>query len=165
MKMFLLACLFLSCPFGVWGKTAYVDMAKAFELSRQGRKIKARLEKNTKETAKGLKSAELKIQQEEEALKKEAPLLSEQARAQKIQQLQQKILNFQKEVKKKDLELSRLQNSLMGPLAEKFKQVIGDLAKKEGFSVVENRNEDVLWVSPELDLTQKAVQSFNKKHK
>ena len=168
MKTLIIGALFFcqtALIHSAWAKTGYVDMSKAFEQTKQGRRIKTRLDNKAEATGKALKSAEMKIQEEEKALKKEAPLLSEQARMQKIGQLQQKIVNFQKEVKQKEAEMANLQNTLMSPLVEKLTKVIGDLAKKEGFAVVKNVTEDVLWVSPELDLTKKAVQSFNKKHK
>lgn len=146
-------------------KTAYVNLMEAFEKTKQGRRVKAQLEKTAEKAKKEFKSLELKIQKEEESLKKEAPLLSEQARAQKIQQLQQKFVNFQRDVKNKDLELQNLQNQLMNPVIERLKQVIGELAKRENYLVVENINSDVLWVSPESDLTQKVHKEFNKKYK
>ena len=146
-------------------KTGYVNLMAAFENTKQGRRVKNRLEKAAEKAKKQFKSMELKLQQEEEALKKEVPLLSEQARAQKIQQLQQKILNFQKEAKSKDLELQNLQNQLMGPVIENIKKVIGEVAKKESYLVIENIGSDVLWVSPDLNLTQKVYKEFNKKYK
>ena len=147
------------------GKIAYVNIMEAFEQTKQGRRVKSQLEKSAEKAQKQIKSRELKIQKEEEALKKEAPLLSEQARAQKIQQLQKKILDFQRDVKNKDLELQNLQNQLMNPIIEKLKKVIGEVAKKQSYLVVENIGNDVLWVSPELDLTQKVYKEFNKKYK
>ncbi len=164
MKFFLLIIVaFYS--FNSFAKTGYVDIMEAFEKTKQGRRVKAQLEK-TAETAKNkFKSMELKIQKEEEALKKEAPILTEQARAEKIQQLQQKILNFQKDVKNKDMELQNLQNKLMKPIIEKLKKVSGEVAKAESYLVVENINNDILWVSPKLNLTQKVYKKYNKKYK
>lgn len=169
MKIFSILCVLLFC-FGAlapiaWAKTGYVNVSKAFEQTKQGRRIKTRLDNKAEATGKALKATEVKIQEEEKALKKEAPLLSEQARMQKIGQLQQKIINFQKEVKQKELEMTNLQNKLMSPLMDKFTKVVKDVAQKEGFDVVRNITEDVLWVSPKLDLTDKAVKSFNKRHK
>ena len=92
-------------------------------------------------------------------------MLSEQARAQKISQLQQKILNFQNEAKNKDVELQNLQNKLMNPILERLKKVIGETAKKGSYTAVKNISADVLWVSPELDLTVKVYKAYNKKYK
>lgn len=164
MRLFLLSVV-LFCSGQAFAKTGYVNLMEAFENTRQGRQVKAQLEKKAEQAKKQFKSMEQKLQREEEALKKEAPLLSEQARAQKIQQLQQKILNFQREAKNKDIELQNLQNKLMNPVMDRLKKVIGETAKKESYLVVENIGNDVLWVSPELNLTAKVYKNFNKKYK
>lgn len=164
MRLFFLSIL-LCCSFQSSAKTAYVNVMEAFENTKQGRRVKMRLEKSAEKAKKQFKSMELNIQKEEAALKKSAPLLSEQARAQKIQQLQQKILNFQRDAKNKELELQKLQGQLMDPIMERLKRVIGEVAKKESYLVVENIGNDVLWVSPNLDLTKKVYKAFNKKHR
>ena len=164
MKLFIFGLLaFFSFP--SLAKTGYVNIMEAFEKSQQGQRVKTRLEQKTEKAKKHFKSVEQKIQKEEEALKKEAPLLSEQARAQKIQQLQQKILDFQREAKSKDLELQNLQNQLMNPVIAKLKKLMGEIAKKESYTVIRNIDNDVLWVDPQLDLTKKVYKAFNKKYK
>ena len=92
-------------------RTGYVDMMKAFENTKQGRRVKAKLEKLTEKAKKEFKATELSLQKEEGKLKKEAPLLSEQGRMQRVQQLQQKIVDYQKSVKDKEIELQNLQKS------------------------------------------------------
>ena len=162
---FLPLFLLLFFSLSAFSKTGYVDLMAALEKTNQGKKMKARLEKSAQAVKRKLKAMELKIQQEEEGLKKEAPLLSEQARARKIQQLQQKFLDFQKEVKNKDMEFQKLQSSLMDPILEKLKKTIGETAQKESYTVIENIGQDVLWVAPKLDLTERVYKSFNKKYK
>ena len=151
--------------FRSFAKTGYVNLMEAFENTKQGRRVKARLEQSAKKAKKHFKSEELKMQKEDQAFKKEAPLLSEQARVQKIQQLQQKFLDFQRKAKNKEIELQKLQNQLTNPVIAKLKKVSGEVAKKESFLVIKNMGNDVLWVSPELDLTKKIYKAFNKKHK
>ena len=61
--------------------------------------------------------------------------------------------------------MQNLQNQLTGPVIENIKKVIGEVAKKESYLVIENIGTDVLWVSPKLNLTQKVYKEFNKKYK
>lgn len=164
MRLFLLSMVILYSGHS-FSKMAYVNLMEAFENTKQGKRAKVQLEKKAEQAKKKFKSIEVKIQKEEAALKKEAPLLSEQGRAQKIQKLQQKILNFQREAKNKDIELQKLQNKLMNPVLERLKSVIGTIAKKESYLIIENIGADVLWVSPELNLTKKVYKAFNKKYK
>ena len=161
----LLIFLITFFSFQSFSKTAYVNLMQAFEKTKQGQRVKVRLEKTADQAKSQFKSKELKLQKEEEALQKEMALLSEQARAQKISQLQQKILNFQKEAKNKDVELQNLQNKLMNPILERLKKVIAELAKKGSYTIVEDFGSEVLWVSPDLDLTSQVYKTYNKKHK
>ena len=161
----LLTVLIAIFSFQSFSQTAYVNLMQAFEKTKQGQKIKRQLEKTANKAKAQFKTKELKLQEEEKALKKEMALLSEQARTQKISQLQQKILNFQNEAKKKDVELQNLQNKLMNPILDRLKKVIGETAKKGSYTSVKNIGADVLWVSPELDLTVKVYKAYNKKYK
>ena len=164
MKLFL-TLLIIFLPVQSFSKTAYVNLMQAFENTKQGKKVRARLEKTANKAKVEFKSKELKLQKEEESLKKEMALLSEQARAQKISQLQQKIVNFQKEAKDKDAELQKLQNSLMSPILGRLKKIIAEVAKKESYTVVKNIGTEVLWVSPNLNLTNKVYKIYNKRYK
>ena len=164
MKLFL-TVLIAFFSFQSFSKTAYVNLMQAFEKTNQGRKVKTRLEKTANRAKAEFKSKELKLQKEEEGLKKEMALLSEQARTQKISQLQQKILNFQKEAKNKDTELQNLQNKLMNPILERLKKIIAEVAKKGSYTTVRNIGTEVLWVSPELNLTVKVYKAYNKRYK
>ena len=164
MKVFL-TVLIAFFSFQSFSKTGYVNLMQAFEKTNQGQKVRRQLEKTANKAKAEFKSKELKLQREEESLKKEMALLSEQARGQKISQLQQKILNFQKEAKEKDAELQNLQNKLMNPVLDRLKRVIAEAAKKESYSAVKNIGTEVLWVSPELDLTNKVYKIYNKKYK
>ena len=161
----LLTFLIIFAPFQSFSKTGYVNLMEAFGNTKQGQRVKTRLEKTANKAKVEFKSKELKLQKEEESLKKEMAMLSEQARAQKISRLQQKIVNFQKEAKNKDTELQKLQNKLMNPIFEKLKKVIAEVAKKESYTVVENIGTEVLWVSPTLNLTTKVYKTYNKRYK
>ena len=53
----------------------------------------------------------------------------------------------------------------MNPVIENLKTVIGNVAKRESYLVVENIGNDVLWVDQSLNLTNKVSKEFNKKYK
>lgn len=146
-------------------KTAYVSLALVFERTKKGQKVKSQLEKSAEAAKKKLHAKELAFKKEEEALKKEAPLLSEQARMERVQKLQEKYVDYQREKQSKELELQNLQTRLMNPVFEQIKRVAGEVAKKEGYSLVENIGNDILWVDSSLNLTKQVIVQFNKKYK
>ena len=162
---YLLYIFVLCFSFQSVAKIAYVNVMKAFEDTKQGQAVKSRLETESQNAKKKIKTLEAQLKKEEESLKKEVALLSEQARMQKISQFQQKVLNLQKDIQNKDAELQKLQKKLMDPILERLRLLIGEIAKKESYQVVENIGSDILWVDPSLDLTKKIVRAYNKKYK
>ncbi len=164
MKYFILS-LFVLVSFDVFAKDGYVDMVKAIEYTKQGKRVKSRLEKSLTKAKKSMKNIENNLKRERSNLEKEVPLLSDEKRAQKIQQFQQKVMRSQQEAELKQLELKKLEDKLMNPVVERLKGVISTVAKKEGYEVVHNIGKNVLWVSPKLNLTKKVYTLFNKKYK
>ena len=164
MKYFILILVAL-VSFDVFAKTGYVDMVKAIEYTKQGKKVKSKLEKSLAAAKKSMKSIENNLKKERSNLEKEVPLLSDEKRSQKIQQFQQKVMRSQQQAESKQLELKKLEDKLMNPVVERLRKVISSIAKKEGYEVVHNIDKSVLWVSPKLDLTKKVYTLFNKKYR
>lgn len=164
MKLFLFTAIMLFSSQAL-AKVAYVDLMKAFENTTQGKAVKSRLKRESEKAQKNFKTLEQNLQKEEAKLKQEAAMLSEQARMQKVSQFQQKVLNFQRDAKNKDAELQALQTKMMSPILTRLRSTIGDIAKKESYTVVENIGPEVLWVSPKLDLTTKVYKAYNRKYK
>ena len=162
-RLFLLLSLLFSLP--CFAKTGYMNLMKAFESTHQGKKVKARLKKESKKAQNNLKTAENKLKQEEAGLQKEVALLSDQQKTQKIFKFQEKVSNFQREAKSKEMELQKLQGRLMDPILERLKLVTADIAKKEEYKAIKNMGPETLWVSPDLNITNKVVKAYNKKYK
>ncbi|MGI9549449.1 MAG: OmpH family outer membrane protein [Bdellovibrionales bacterium] len=162
---FLILSLFIFLSYDAFAKVGYVDVVKVIESTKQGKRVKARLEKNLARAKRSMKTMDENLKRERSELEKALPLLSEEKRAQKIQQFQQKVLKSQQEAEKKQLELKNLEEQLMNPVVVKIKGVIATVANKDGYEVVHNLDKNVLWVSPKSDLTKKVYSLFNKKHK
>ena len=148
-----------------FAKTGYVDMKGAIQNTRQGRKVQKRLQGDLKKVKKEISALETQLTKERAKLEQDIPLLSEQKRAQRVQQFQQKVLKSQKEAEAKKVALQQLEDKLMSPIIQKIQRVISQVAAKEGYTAILNKDNNVLWVSPDLDMTKKVSAQFNKKHK
>ena len=148
-----------------FAKTGYVDMKEAIQSTRQGRRVQKKLQTDLEKVKKEISALEAGLTKERAKLEEDIPLLSEQKRAQRVQKFQQKVLESQKKAEEKKAALQKLENKLMSPVIQKLQKVIGQMAAKEGYTVVLNRDNNVLWVSPEMDMTKKVAARFNKKHK
>ena len=142
-----------------------MNLMQVFESTNRGKKVKTRLERESKTAEKKLRAAEQNLKKEEESLKKEVALLSGQAKSQKIFMFQEKVSKLQREAKEKDMELQKLQGRLMEPILEQMKVVTGNVAKKGKYQIVKNIGPDTIWVAPELDITKQVIKAYNKKYK
>ena len=148
-----------------FAKTGYVDMVEAINKTKQGAKVTSRLEKDLARARQSTKAIEKRLKKEKSQLDKDIPLLSEQKRAERIQQFQKRVMESQKQVEGKKMELQKLEEQLMAPVVKKLERVISEVAIKEGYTVVEAKDKNTLWVSPSVDLTKKVYTRFNKQSK
>lgn len=165
MKFFISVFLISMFSSVCFAKTGYVDMKEAIQNTRQGRRVQKQLQADLEKVKKEISALEAGLTKDRAKLEEDIPLLSEQKRAQRVQKFQQKVLESQKKAEEKKAALQKLENKLMSPVLQRLQQVIGQMAAKEGYTVVLNRDNNVLWVSPELDMTKKVVTRFNKKYK
>lgn len=148
-----------------FAKTGYVDMKEAIQNTRQGQKVQKRLQGDLEKVKKEIAVLEARLTKERTKLEQDIPLLSDQKRAERVQKFQQKVLKSQKEAEEKKVALQQLEDKLMSPIFQKLQKVIGRVAAKEGYTAVLNKDNNVLWVSPDLDMTKKVSAQFNKKYK
>ena len=163
-----LPALFLGAAFPAYeapAKACYVNVAEVIGSAKQGKRVKAQLEKQFEQAKKGMATVESRLKREKESLEREAPLLSEKTRARKIQKFQQKVIESQQQMEAKKRDLQAMEERLMGPVIENLKAASSRLAAKEGCHSAHNVGKDVLWVSPDFDLTKKVTAQFNKKYK
>lgn len=151
--------------FAVFAKEGYVNIVVAIEQTKQGKKAKRKIQNKLLSIQKEVRGIETSLSKQRSSLEKEAPLLSEQKRAKKIQQFQQRVAESQKRAEAKRIELKKYEEKVMSPILKNMNKVIAKIAQKEGFTVVNNGNNSILWVHPSLDLTQKVYKAFNKSYK
>ena len=164
LKKTLLSLVFFF-SFSSFAKTGYVNVLEAMDNTTQGKNVKKQLEAFAKKAEKELQAQKVQLQKEEAKLKKEVALLSPEARNEKIAAFQAKVVEFSKSQEEKQLELKRKQDELVNPIEKRLTSVIGDVASKNKYTVVENIGTNVVWVEPSLDLTKKVYQKYNKKFK
>ena len=160
--LFFLVSLYSSVCFA---KTGYVDMKEAIQNTRQGQRVQKQLQKDLEKVKKEIAALEARLTKERAKLEEDIPLLSEQKRAQRVQKFQQQVMESQKKADEKKTALQQLENKLMNPIIQKIQKITGQIAAKEGYTVILNKDNNVLWVSSGLDVTKKVSKQFNKKYK
>jgi outer membrane protein len=145
-------------------KIGYVDMQKAVQSTKAGQKAKKELETEFEKRKKTLQTKESDLKKMGEDLEKKAMVLSDDVRAKKQKEFQESMMEFQQNVQKNQQEIQEQEKKLTEPILKKLSEVIGDIAKKDNYTVIlEKRENAVLWAQKDLDITDQVVKAFETK--
>lgn len=97
-----------------------------------------------------------------ENFERKALALSVGAKERGQKELQFAMRKFQDAVAQNQTEMDKLQRELLGPVAAKMNIFVADIGKREGFTMVLSRGEQVLFVKKEIDITDKVVTAYNR---
>ena len=160
--------LVMAAPFAARANTdvttriAVVDMQKALQTVDAGKKAKAELEKQFNAKKKELQAEETSIKKVGEEFKKQSLVMSDEARMKKQGELQERIMKLQEMTARSQSEIQQKEVELTEPIINRLRGIIGDLAKKRGYTVVLEKNQNTVLYSPEKDdLTADVVSAFN----
>lgn len=144
-------------------KVGYVDLQKAIQSSSAGKKAKAELEAEFNKRKKDIEKKEADIRKMNEDLEKKKAVLSEDAFGKKQVEVQEEMLKYRDLVGKNQMEIQKKERDLTSPILEKLKTIIEDIAKKDQYTMILEKNEQsVLWAKKEIDLTDRVVAELEK---
>jgi outer membrane protein len=144
-------------------KIGTVDMQRALQSVEAGKKAKSQLEKEFNAKKKEVQTEEAAIRKMGEELEKQSLVMNEEAKNKKRGELQQRIMKLQEGTQRSQAELQQRERDLTKPIIDKLRDIISDIAKSKGYSVILERNENtVLFSQDKDDLTQLVIDSFNK---
>jgi outer membrane protein len=145
-------------------KIAVVDLDQAINATDQGKKARDELQKKRKEAEAQLKPMIERGRALAEELQSKRFVLSEEA----LYQKQLELAEIQNDVRAKGAELEGQfkidYERLVGPLRQKLLEIVSEIGKSEGYTLILERGTPGLVYSREaLDITDVVIQRFNKK--
>jgi outer membrane protein len=144
-------------------KIAVVDMQRALQNVEAGKKAKAQLEKEVEAKKKQFDTEKAAITKMGEEFKKQSLVMSDEARAKKQGELQERVAKLQQKGMETEQELRMKEQQLTQPIITKLRSLVSEQAKKKGYSMVLEKNENtVLYSQDKDDLTQEVINFYNK---
>jgi outer membrane protein len=145
-------------------KIAVVDLDQAINATDQGKKARDELQKRRKDAEAQLKPMIEKGRALADELQSKRFVLSEEA----LYQKQLELAEIQNDVRAKGAELEGQfkidYERLVGPLRQKLLEIVTEIGKSEGYTMILMRDSPGLIYSREaLDITDVVIQRFNKK--
>ena len=161
---FLAIALFAAAPAYAEEKIAVVDIDQALNSTEEGKAAREELSRKQREAQGKLEPMVERFKEMQEELKSKRFVLSEEALYQKqldLVELKTEIDNRAKELEDKfKVDKERLE----GPLRKKLIDIVEDIGKEGGFSLILARGAGgMLYNREALDITDQVVERFNKK--
>lgn len=147
---------------GSAGKIAYVDMAQALNDVNEGQAAKVKLKKDFEAKQKKLDKAQKKLQQKKASFDKKKAMMAASKRTQKEHELQREVMELQQTYVGMQRELMAKEGQLTQQIGDRLKKVIGKIGDKEGYTMILNIADTVLYYKRHLDITDEVVRAYNK---
>ena len=117
-------------------KIGYVDLQKAITQTSAGKTAKKKLEKEFKKKQADLKKKETDLKKMTKDLEKKSLVLSDDVKLKKQRSLQAEVLKYRELVGKSQMEIQQKERDLTMPIIKKLRTIIGEIAAKEGYTMV-----------------------------
>lgn len=164
-KMMLAVCalsLFSTAALSAEQKIGFVDIRKAIEATKAGKKVKADLEADYKKREKDLQKQAEDIKKMNQDYEKKNLVLSDDAKLKKQQEINEEMMKYNQAVQKNTGDLRKKEQELMEPIFKKMQTVINGIAKDENYTLILQNRENILFAAKDIDLTDKVVEKFEK---
>jgi outer membrane protein len=143
-------------------KIAYVDLQQALNKVEEGKKAKARLQKDFAAKQKSLDSQQNEVKALKEELEK-GVMLSDEVKRQKAMVLQQKMYELQQLYVQLQQELSQKEAKATKKIFDKMGKIIEQIGKEKGYDLILEKTESsVLYAKQGMDITDELIKRFNK---
>lgn len=143
-------------------KIGTIDMQRAIQASESGKKAKGELEAAFNKKKKELQAEEANLKKLQEEFQKKQSALSESAKKEQQGKLQERFMKYQELLQKSQAEIQKKEQEMSEPIIRKIREKVAEIAKKKGYTLVLEKNENVVLFSQEKDdLTEEVMKAAN----
>ena len=143
-------------------KIGLIDFQQVVEQSKPGQKVEAALKQEGERMEAELTKDKEELKGLKEKLEREAMVMSREAREEKEIEFRVKARNLQDKDQRYRQEFVGKQRTEIDKLRKVVLEIAQEIGKKEGFTMIVSKV-GVLYNDPTVDLTDKVVQSLNKR--
>lgn len=132
-------------------KIGVVDMQRAIQTSEAGKKAKSELEGAFNKKKKELQNEEVALKKMQEDFQKQQAALSDASKKKKQAEMQERFMKYQELLQKSQAEIQGKEQEMSKPIIARIRTIVADVAKKRNFTLVLEKNENVVIFSEEKD--------------
>lgn len=142
-------------------KLGYIDMNKALQETSAGKKAKAELEKEFKAKRDELSKKQSDLKKMGEDFEKKRGVLSDEVKAKKQAELQQEMMKWQEAAGQAQVTMQAKEQEALKPIFEKMQKAIERVAKEQGYTMILEKSQSVVYGTPDQDVTAQVIKTFD----
>lgn len=143
------------------GKYAFVDLQRALEETEEGKAAKQKLKTDFERKQKELDGKQEELKKMKEDLDKKAAIMKPEALAGEQKKFQERFVELQQVYARLQKDLAEKEQQATSGIFRKLQSVVGNIAEREKFSMVLEKNSAVVWGQPSLDITNEVIRMYN----
>lgn len=144
-------------------KIGIVDMKAVIAKSEPGVKAMDQLKTQFKDMKDNLDAQKKSLDALKDELQKQSMMLSQEAKIDKEDQYKRKVRDFQDMGQNYQRKLQQAEQNLSKPIIDKLLQVVEEYGKKNGFSVIlDKQGSGVVYAQDSVDVTNAIIAELNK---
>ena len=141
---------------------AVVDLQQALNETDDGRQAKRRLKTLFRRRQKALDAAQNKLKQMAEDIEKQKAVLSREALQARMEEYQKALIELQSQYMEYQQELATKEAQLTKRILDRMREILQRIGRADNYTIIVEANEGgVIWVQPNLDLTQRLITEYN----
>ena len=142
-------------------KIGIIDMQKAIQSSEAGKKAKAELEGAFNKKKKELQAEEEALKKMQTDFQKKQSALSDSAKKEQQTKMQERFMKYQQLLQSSQSEIQKREQEMSAPIIAKIREKVIEVAKKKNYTLVLEKNENVVIFSQEKDdLTEEVMKAI-----
>lgn len=146
-------------------KVAYVDSSRIMREVKDAKEAQGKLQADLAKSKQQVESMQEGFMKQKEAFDKKAPMMKPDARQKQEAELQAAYIKIQQDVRRLQMEMMEKEQSVTLDLNRKVRSVIGAIGDREGYTMVLDIAQGVLYHKRHMDITDQVIAEYNKRHK
>ncbi|MEK7704105.1 MAG: OmpH family outer membrane protein [Myxococcota bacterium] len=142
-------------------KLGYVAMTRALNEVEDGKAAKNKLKNEFEGRQKKLDEMQQGLKNDKDEFDKRIAMMKPEAKAQKQEELQRKFLELQQTYMQLQKELVDQETKLTQDITAKMRNVIARIGDRDGYMMILDIGETVLYYKRHMDLTDQVVKEYN----
>lgn len=143
-------------------KIGIVDLQRALNESKAGKKAKEQFKVEFDRMQDGLKREKDQLDRMKDDLDKKSAVLKEDQRKSMAEEFERKRRDLRRKLEDSDAELRKKDSELTGEILKDLAIVIQEIGARDGYTVIlENSSSAVLYGSKSIDLTDEVIRAFD----